>query len=61
MALNLKGVVCWKSLAKHLIKFKEDVENEVFIEVPEIGWTKPKNLPHLVPRLDQLTRFFDEG
>ena len=61
VAVNSKGVSVWKSLSKHLVKSKKDVDKEVYLEVPEIAWTKPKNLVNMMPRLDQLVRFFDEG
>jgi len=48
--INTKGILC--DISKELRKHKDDVANEMYIEIPEIVMVKPKNLVKKLPNLD---------
>lgn len=58
MTMVPKGIA--KNISKLLTKHKEDIDKEVYIEVPDIAWVKMKNLPNNIPRLDQVLLFWDD-
>lgn len=50
-----------RDLDRKLRKYQDDVDQEIFIEIPEIVMIKAKNLPQRMPRLDQLARFWNDN